>query len=209
MTRITAEHLSREAWVYVRQSTPDQVRHNRESRGRQYGLEGRARELGWREVVVVDDDLGQSGGGTRRAGYDRLLAAVCRGEVGVVLSLEASRLARNGREWHTLIDYCGLVGCLLADEASVYDPRLPDDRLLLGMKGTISEMELSTLRQRSVEALHRKARRGELFLSVAVGYVRDGREGIAMDPDRRIREAIALVFRRFAELGSVALHIVS
>lgn len=203
MTRITAEHLSREAWVYVRQSTPDQVRHNRESRGRQYGLEGRARELGWREVVVVDDDLGQSGGGTRRAGYDRLLAAVCRGEVGVVLSLEASRLARNGREWHTLIDYCGLVGCLLADEASVYDPRLPDDRLLLGMKGTLSEMELSTLRQRSVEALHRKARRGELFLSVAVGYVRDGRDRIAMDPDRRVREAIALVFRKFAELGSI------
>ena len=104
MTRITAEHLSREAWVYVRQSTPDQVRHNRESRGRQYGLEGRARKLGWREVVVVDDDLRQSGGGTQRAGYDRPLAAVCRGEVGVVLSLEASRFARNGREWHTLID---------------------------------------------------------------------------------------------------------
>ena len=203
MTRVSTEHLSREAWVYVRQSTPDQVRHNRESRGRQYGLEGRARELGWREVVVVDDDLGQSGGGTRRTGYDRLLTAVCRGEVGVVLSLEASRLARNGREWHTLIDYCGLVGCLLADEASVYDPRLPDDRLLLGMKGTLSEMELSTLRQRSVEALHRKARRGELFLSVAVGYVRDGRDRIAMDPDRRVREAIALVFRRFAELGSI------
>lgn len=133
MTRITTEHLSREAWVYVRQSTPDQVRHHHESRGRQYGLEGRARELGWREVVVVDDDLGQSGSGTRRSGYDRLLAAVCRSEVGVVLSLEASRLARNGREWHTLIDYCGLVGCLLADETSVYDPRLPDDRLLLGM----------------------------------------------------------------------------
>ena len=133
MTRIRAEHLSREAWVYVRQSTPDQVRHNRESRGRQYELEGRARELGWRQVVVVDDDLGQSGGGTQRPGYDRLLAAVCRSEVGVVLSLEASRLARNGREWHTLIDYCGLVGCLLADETSVYDPRLPDDRLLLGL----------------------------------------------------------------------------
>ena len=203
MTRITAEQLSREAWVYVRQSTPDQVRHNRESRGRQYGLEGRARELGWRQVVVVDDDLGQSGGGIHRPGYDRLLAAVCRSEVGVVLSLEASRLARNGREWHTLIDYCGLVGCLLADETSVYDPRLPDDRLLLGMKGTLSEMEMSTLRHRSDEALHRKARRGELFTTVAVGYVRDGRDHIAMDPDRRVQEAIALVFRKFDELGSV------
>ena len=121
----------------------------------------------------------------------------------MVLSLEASRLARNGREWHTLIDYCGLVGCLLADETSVYDPRLPDDRLLLGMKGTLSEMELATLRHRSDEALHRKARRGELFTTVAVGYVRDGRDRIAMDPDRRVQEAISLVFRKFAELGSV------
>ena len=99
MTRITPEHLSRAAWVYVRQSTPSQVRHNHESRGRQYALKDRARQLGWSDVVLVDDDLGRSGGGTERPGYDRLLAAVCRGEVGAVLSLEASRLARNGREW--------------------------------------------------------------------------------------------------------------
>ena len=203
MTRISPEHLSRAAWVYVRQSTPGQVRHNHESRGRQYALEDRARQLGWREVVVVDEDLGRSGGGTVRPGYDRLLAAVCRGEVGAVLSLEASRLARNGREWHTLIDYCGLVGCLLADETSVYDPRLPNDRLLLGMKGTMSEMELATLRHRSVEALRRKARRGELFMTVAVGYVRVDRDQIGMDPDQRVREAVALVFRKFAELGSI------
>ena len=203
MNRITDEHLSRPAWVYVRQSTPGQVRNHRESRGRQYALEGRARQLGWGEVVVVDEDLGRSGAGTHRPGYDRLLAAVCRSEVGVVLSLEASRLARNEREWHTLIDYCGLVGCLLADETSVYDPRLPDDRLLLGMRGTLSAMELSMLRFRSAEALRRKAKRGELFTSVAVGYVRVGRDEIAMDPDRRVREAIALVFRKFAEYGSI------
>ena len=203
MTRITSEHLSRGAWVYVRQSTPGQVRHHHESRSRQYALQDRARQLGWGEVVVVDDDLGRSGGGTERPGYDRLLAAVCRGDVGAVLSLEASRLARNGREWHTLIDYCGLVGCLLADETSVYDPRLPDDRLLLGMKGTFSEMELSTLRLRSEEALRRKAQRGELFMNVAVGYVRVDHDGIGMDPDQRVREAVALVFRKFAELGSI------
>ena len=203
MTRITPDHLSRTAWVYVRQSTPGQVRHNLESRGRQYALKDRAHQLGWGEVVVVDDDLGRSGGGTARPGYDRLLAAVCRGEVGVILSLEASRLARNGREWHTLIDYCGLVGCLLADESSVYDPRLPNDRLLLGMKGTMSEMELATLRHRSEEALRRKARRGELFMTVAVGYVRVDRDRIGMDPDQRVREAVALVFRKFAELGSI------
>ena len=203
MTRITPEHLSRAAWVYVRQSTPSQVRHNHESRGRQYALKDRARQLGWSDVVLVDDDLGRSGGGTERPGYDRLLAAVCRGEVGAVLSLEASRLARNGREWHTLIDYCGLVGCLLADETCVYDPRLPDDRLLLGMKGAMSEMELSTLRFRSVEALRRKARRGELFMTVAVGYVRVDRDRIGMDPDQRVRETVALVFRKFAEFGSI------
>ena len=138
MTRVTPEHLTRAAWVYVRQSTLGQVRQHQESRGRQYALRDRARQLGWRNVEVVDEDLGRSGGGTERRGYDRLLAAVCRGDVGAVLSLEASRLARNGREWHTLIDYCGLVGCLLADETSVYDPRLPDDRLLLSMKGTMS-----------------------------------------------------------------------
>ena len=203
MSRITPDHLSRAAWVYVRQSTPGQVRQNHESRGRQYALQDRARQLGWQEVVVVDDDLGHSGGGTSRPGYDRLLTAVCRSDVGVVLSLEASRLARNGREWHTLIDYCGLVGCLLADETSVYDPRVPDDRLLLGMKGTLSEMELSMLRHRSEEALRRKARRGELFLTVAVGYVRVGRDEVGMDPDRRVQEAIALVFRKFAEFGSI------
>ena len=203
MTRITPDHLSRAAWVYIRQSTPGQVRHNLESQGRQYALRDRAHQLGWSEVVVVDDDLGRSGGGTARPGYDRLLAAVCRGEVGAVLSLEASRLARNGREWHTLIDYCGLVGCLLADESSVYDPRLPNDRLLLGMKGTMSEMELATLRHRSEEALRRKARRGELFMTVAVGYVRVDRDRIGMDPDQRVREAVTLVFRKFAELGSI------
>ena len=214
MTRITPDHLSRAAWVYVRQSTPRQVRHNLESQGRQYALRDRAHQLGWSEVVVVDEDLGRSGGGTVRPGYDRLparrreragseLAAVCRGEVGVVLSLEASRLARNGREWHTLLDYCGLVGCLLADESSVYDPRLPNDRLLLGMKGTMSEMELSTLRHRSEEALRRKAGRGELFMTVAVGYVRVDRDRIGMDPDQRVREAVALVFRKFAELDSI------
>lgn len=121
----------------------------------------------------------------------------------MVLAVEASRLARNGRDWHTLLEFCGLVGCLLADEDGVYDPRLPNDRLLLGMKGTMSEMELSILRQRSVEALRQKALRGELFLTVAVGYVKERHDRIAMTPDLRVREAIALVFRKFAEFQSI------
>jgi DNA invertase Pin-like site-specific DNA recombinase len=203
MSKIASEHLGRQAFVYVRQSTQDQLLHNHESRRRQYGLADRARQLGWAEPVVIDDDLGRSGGGVARPGFERLLLAICEGRVGIVLAVEASRLARNGRDWHTLLEFCGLVGCLLADEDGVYDPRLPNDRLLLGMKGTMSEMELSILRQRSLEALRQKARRGELFLTVAVGYVKVRRDRIVKDPDRRVQEAIGLVFRKFAEIQSI------
>jgi excisionase family DNA binding protein len=203
MSKITPEHLNRGAIVYVRQSTQDQLLHNHESRRRQYALAERARGFGFAEVEVIDDDLGRSGGGARRPGFERLLASICEGRAGMVLAIEASRLARNGRDWHTLLEFCGLVGCLLADEDGVYDARLPNDRLLLGMKGTMSEMELSMLRQRSVEALRQKARRGELFLNVPIGYVRIKHDRVAIDPDQRVREAIALVFRKFAEFQSV------
>ena len=203
MSKIMPDHRGRQAYVYVRQSTPDQLLHNHESRRRQYALADRARALGWSEVVVVDDDLGRSGGGIERPGFERLLVAICEARVGIVLAVEASRLARNGRDWHTLLEFCGLVGCLLADEDGVYDPRLPNDRLLLGMKGTMSEMELSLLRQRSFEALHQKARRGELFFTVAVGYRKARHDRIEMDPDLRVREALALVFRKFNEFQSV------
>ena len=203
MTKITPEHLARQAIVYIRQSTPDQVANNLESKRRQYGLPDRARQLGWTDVAVIDDDLGRSGGGVARPGFEKLLAGICEGRVGAVISIEASRLARNGRDWHTLLEFCGLVGTLILDEDGVYDPRHPNDRLLLGMKGTMSEMELSVLRQRSLEALKQKARRGELFMTVAIGYVRIGHDRIEKDPDRRIVEAIALVFAKFAEIQSV------
>jgi DNA invertase Pin-like site-specific DNA recombinase len=154
-------------------------------------------------VTVIDDDLGRSGSGVSRPGFERLLAAICEGRVGAVFAIEASRLARNGRDWHTLIEFCGLVGTVIVDEDGVYEPRNPNDRLLLGMKGTMSELELSLLRARSMEALKQKARRGELFFSVAVGYVKVGRDKIEMDPDLRVREAIRLVFTRFAEMQSI------
>ena len=170
MSRIGTDHLARTAFVYIRQSTPEQVRHNLESQRRQYALAERARALGWREVVVLDEDLGRSGSGVKRPGFERLLAAICEGTVGAVVSIEASRLARNGRDWHTLLEFCALVGSLIIDEEGVYDPRLPNDRLLLGMKGTLSEMELSTFRQRSREAIRLKAIRGELFQRVAIGF---------------------------------------
>ncbi|RUW48930.1 helix-turn-helix domain-containing protein [Mesorhizobium sp. M1A.F.Ca.ET.072.01.1.1] len=201
--KITVEHLARGAFVYVRQSTADQLVNNPESRRRQYGLAERARALGWTDVTVIDEDLGRSGSGISRPGFERLLAAICEGRVGAVLAIEASRLARNGRDWHTLIEFCGLVGTLIIDEDGIYEPRHPNDRLLLGMKGTMSELELSILRARSIEALKQKARRGELFLTVAVGYVRAGRDRIEKDANLRVREAIALVFSRFAGMQSI------
>jgi len=201
--KITPDHLARGAFVYIRQSTTDQLANNHESRRRQYGLAERARALGWTDVTVIDDDLGRSGSGVSRPGFERLLAAICEGRVGAVFAIEASRLARNGRDWHTLIEFCGLVGTVIVDEDGVYEPRHPNDRLLLGMKGTMSELELSLLRGRSMEALKQKARRGELFFTVAVGYAKVGRDKIEMDPDLRVREAIRLVFARFAEMQSI------
>ncbi|MFZ3180048.1 MAG: recombinase family protein [Methylocystis silviterrae] len=203
MSKIAPDHLARAAFVYVRQSTAYQVANNLESQRRQYALVERARQLGWNDVQLIDDDLGKSGGGTVRPGFQKLLAAICEGRVGAVVSLEASRLARNGRDWHTLLEFCGLVGTLIVDEDAAYDPRSPNDRLLLGMKGTMSEMELSVFRQRSIEAMRQKARRGELHLTVAVGYLKTDDDRIEKDPDRRVQDGILLVFRKFAELQSV------
>ena len=203
MNKITPEHLARGAYVYVRQSTGDQLLNNPESRRRQYALETRARSLGWENVIVIDDDLGRSGSGQLRPGFERLLAAICAGTVGAVLAIEASRLARNGRDWHTLLEFCALVNTLIIDEDGIHDPRLVNDRLLLGLKGTFSELELSMFRQRSREALRLKATRGELHTTVAIGYRRSTNDRLEQDPDGRIRETLSLVFRKFAEIGSV------
>ena len=163
-----------------------------------------ARQLGWQSTLVIDEDLGRTGtGGSERPGFERMLSAVCRNEIGVILAVDASRLARNGPEWQTLIEFCGLVGCLLADEQSVFDPRVATDRAMLGIQGVMSELELSNIMRRSMEGLRRKAERGELFLQVAVGYRRAGRDVIEKDPDLRVQAAISLVFERFAELQSI------
>src|ERR1700686_2470598 len=203
MNKITPDHLTRSAYVYVRQSTSDQLANNPESRRRQYALADRARVLGWENVIVIDDDLGRSGGGTARPGFERLLTSICTGTAGAVLAIEASLLARNGRDWHTLLEFSTLVSSLIIDEDGVYDPKLINDRLLLGMKGTFSELELSILRQRSQEALRLKAARGDLLTSVAIGYVRSTDDRLEIDPDKRVREALHLAFRKFAEFGSV------
>ena len=202
MSKISANHLERRACVYIRQSTLEQVHNNLESQRRQYGLAERARELGWQDIDVIDDDLGRSGGGIKRPGFERLLGGLCDGLVGAVFCVEASRLARNGRDWHTLLEFCSVVGALLIDADGVYDPRDPNDRLLLGMKGQISEMELANFRARAQGALAQKAKRGELIQRVAVGYVRSADDRLEKSPDARVREAIDLVFRKFREFGS-------
>ena len=200
--KITTDHLARQAYVYIRQSTPDQVKYNLESKRLQYALADRARTLGWQDVEVIDEDLGISGEGIPRSGFERLLHAVCEGQVGAVFSIEASRLARNGREWHTLLEFCSIVGVLLIDAQAIYDPRLTNDQLLLGIKGTLSEMEVATFRERAQSALMQMAQRGALVRRVAIGYVKGADGRIEKDPDARVRAAIDLIFRKFAELGS-------
>ncbi len=201
--KIGPEHLARPALVYIRQSTLDQVRHHQESRRRQYDLAAQARALGWREVIVIDDDLGKSGAtAAGRVGFQRLVADVSLGRVGAVFSLEVSRLARNNRDWHQLLELCALTNTVIVDADGIYDPRQFNDRLLLGLKGTMSEAELGWLRQRAYEGLLAKARRGELLLSLPVGYVPtpDGR--VEKHPDQRVQAALSSVFEKFAALGS-------
>lgn len=202
--KITTEHLRREAIVYVRQSTIGQVIEHTESQRRQYGLAESAKAMGFATVTTIDQDLGRSGSGlVERPGFQRLVASVCTGSVGAVFCIEASRLARNGRDWHHLIDLCALVGTLIVDPDGVYEPRLMNDRLLLGLKGTMSEYELSLLRQRGLAARDSKAKRGELRYSLPPGYCWDDLGRIEVDPDERVADAIRLSFRKFRELGSV------
>src|SRR3954469_15610096 len=201
--RIAADHLARGAVVYVRQSTTTQVQGNLESQRRQYALADAARAAGFASVTVIDDDLGRSGSGlAARPGFQRLVAALCAGAVGAVVCLEASRLARNGRDWHHLLDLCALTGALVIDPDGVHDPRLMNDRLLLGLKGTMSEYELGLLRQRGLAARDGKAGRGALRFTLPPGLVwgEDGR--IERDPDERVQEAVRLVLAKFRELGS-------
>ncbi len=202
-TKITPDHLARTAVVYVRQSTMAQVTGNLESQRRQYDLAGTARTTGFTSVMVIDDDLGRSGSGRmERPGFERLVALVCSGDVGAVYCIEASRLARNGRDWHHLIDLCALVGTLVIDPDGAYDPRLVNDRLLLGLKGTMSEYELSLMRQRGIAARDSKAGRGEFQFMLPPGFCWSEAGKIEIDPDEHVAETINLVFAKFRELGS-------
>jgi DNA invertase Pin-like site-specific DNA recombinase len=202
--KLTPERLLQTAIVYVRQSTPTQVTHHLESQRRQYGLEDRARELGFQRIIVIDEDLGRTGSGlVDRPGFQRLVAEVCAGEVGAVFCIEASGLARNGRDWHHLIELCGMVSAVVVDLDGIYDPNLINDRLLLGLKGTMSEFEATLIRQRSIEAIHQKARRGELRIPVPSGFCWTSSGKIEKHSDQRVQQAIQLVFDKMTELGSM------
>ena len=203
MSKIQKEHTERAAYIYVRQSSLHQVEHNLESQRRQYALVERAQELGWHDIRVVDEDMGRSGSGhVEREGFEALLAEVCQGQVGGVFAVEASRLARNGHEWHRLLEFCGIVDTLIVDHDGIYDPKHPNDRLVLGLKGTMSEMEVSMFRQRSQEAIRQKARRGEYYTRVAEGYVLRDDVKLEKDPDDQVCAALGILFEKFRELGS-------
>jgi DNA invertase Pin-like site-specific DNA recombinase len=203
--KITDSHRAKLAVVYVRQSSPQQVVENRESLARQYSLADYARALGWPadRVLVIDEDLGQSGRtADARLGFQRLLAEVTMDHVGIVLGLEMSRLSRSCKDWHHLLEVCGIFGALLADQDGVYDPSDPNDRLVLGLKGQLSEMELHTIRSRLERGKLNKARRGDLIINAPSGYVKTASGGLALDPDDQVRTVIRLIFDKFDELGA-------
>ena len=203
--KVQARHLKRNAYLYVRQSTLRQVFENTESTKRQYDLRQRAMALGWAadQVIVIDSDLGQSGASAvDRAGFQRLVTEVSLGRAGIVMGLEVSRLARNSTDWHRLLEICALADSLILDEDGVYDPAHFNDRLLLGLKGTMSEAELHVLRARLRGGILNKARRGELEIRLPIGFIYDAQGSVRLDPDARIQESIRQLFRTFRRTRS-------
>src|SRR6266540_3778648 len=205
-SKVCDRHLARLAVVYVRQSSRQQVIDHQESTRLQYALVERAVALGWQasRVLVIDEDLGKSGASAvGRVGFQRLVTEITMEHVGLVLGIEMSRLARSGKDWHQLLELCALSGALLADADGIYDPVDYNDRLLLGLKGTMSEAELHLLKQRMLAGKQAKARRGELAIALPTGYVRRGSGEAALDPDEQVQTVVRLVFAKFAELGTL------
>ncbi len=204
-TKITEQHHNRKAIVYLRQSSPKQVEKNLESKRLQYAMVDRAKELGFQNVEVIDCDLGFSAslGAADRKGFDYIISDIARGDVGIVLSREVSRLSRTDKDWCHLFEVCQIFDTLIGDEQQVYDLSLIDDQLILGIKGTMSVVELKVLKMRMVRAQEKKARRGDLLKRLPPGYVRDAEGKVVITPDQRVREAIMLVFRKFRELWSI------
>ena len=204
--KIASRHLDRRAVIYIRQSTPQQMIRHQESKEVQYNLKYRAQQLGWPpdDIEVIDDDLGKSGASVQgRPGFQRLVTEVSLDQVGIILGVEMSRLARSCRDWYQLLDVCAVFGTLIADLDGVYDPSQYNDRLLLGLKGTMSEAELHILKQRMLQGKLNKARKGELLFNLPIGYVRRANGQVAFDPDEQVQAVVRLVFDRFQELGTL------
>src|SRR5438477_8615087 len=199
--KIKPEHLARKAIVYLRQSTDKQVRQNKESQLLQYAVAERMRALGWQQVEIINSDLGSSAGlaAAQREGFERVLSLVALGEVGIVGSRELSRLSRTDKDWCRLLEVCQIFGTLIADEQQIYDLNYLDDQLVLGIKGTLSVVELKVLRQRMQAGEESKARRGELFKRLPVGYTRDLTGKVVLHPDQRACEAMRLVFVKYRD----------
>ena len=206
-SKVRPSHIRRSAFVYIRQSSPSQVENNRESTARQYALVEKACELGWakEQVIVIDEDLGLSGSGSaKRSGFARMTAEVALGHVGIVLGLEVSRLARNNADWYRLLDLCGITDTLIGDSDGIYHPSLFNDRLVLGLKGTMSEAELHILRARLDGGIRNKAARGELRRGLPIGFVWGEQDGeICFHPDESVVSILRTVFSKFTEFGSV------
>jgi DNA invertase Pin-like site-specific DNA recombinase len=205
-SKVNPVHTQRAAFVYIRQSSPSQVENNRESTARQYALVNRARELGWppEQVAVIDEDLGIYGASAvNRSGFTRMISEVALGRVGIVLGLEVSRLARNNADWYRLLDLCGMTGTLIGDSDGLYHPALFNDRLVRGLKGTMSEAELHIIRARLEGGIRNKAARGELRRGLPIGFVWGEQDGeVRFHPDQAVTGAVRTVFDRFTELGS-------
>jgi len=204
-SKVTAQHLQRAAYLYIRQSSLHQVFENTESTERQYALRRRAVALGWAEdrIVVIDHDQGQSGASAiDRAGFQRLVADVGLGKAGIVMGLEVSRLARNCADWHRLLEICGLTHTLILDEDGLYDPGHYNDRLLLGLKGTMSEAELHVLKARLVGGVLNKAQRGELKMPLPIGFIYDEEDRVILDPDQQVQQSLRMFFTTFERVGS-------
>ena len=203
--KVTKDHLQRKAYLYIRQSSPQQVRENQESTHRQYALQQRAIELGWPSgrIVVIDNDQGLTGAiMNNRKGFQRLVAEVGLGNVGIVMGLEVSRLARNNADWHRLLEICGLTQTLILDEDGLYDPCNINDRILLGLKGTMSELELHLIRARMQGGFLNKVQRGELYISLPVGFAFDSEGKVVLDPDKQVQQSIRLLFQTYRRVGS-------
>ncbi len=204
-SKITESHLNRKALIYVRQSTERQVQQNKESQRLQYGLKDKAKEWGWKDIEVIDWDLGSSAGlgACRRQGFERLTASVAVGEVGIIFSREASRLSRTDKDWCRLLEVCGLFETLISDGEQIYDTNCTDDQLILGIKGTLSVVELKILRMRMIAGMEEKAKRGEFMRPLPPGYIWNKTGKIVKDPNARVRDAIELIFKKFGEIQSI------